>query len=86
MGIFLYKENKRGKARTGIEWRYQKKICGGGVVIAVFEYKAGFKWWRGNAWSSPRREKKKRKQGRKEDTYTYQGGQKGGKEMKKKKN
>lgn len=39
----------------------------------MFEYKAGFKWWRGNAWSSPRREKK-RKQGRKEDTHTYQGG------------
>ena len=32
----------------------------------MFEYKAGFKWWRGNAWSSPRREKKKkaRKEGR----------------------
>lgn len=52
----------------------------------MFEYKAGFKWWRGNAWSSPRREKKKEsKEGRKEDTHTYQGGQKGGKEMKKKK-
>lgn len=79
MGIFLYKENKRGKARTGIEWRYQKKICGGGVVIAVFEYKAGFKWWRGNAWSSPRREKKKEsKEGRKTHTHT-RGGRKAGK-------
>lgn len=51
----------------------------------MFEYKAGFKWWRGNAWSSPQREKKKEsKEGRKTHTHT-RGGQKGGKEMKKKK-
>ena len=65
MGIFLYKENK-GQSEDRDRVAITKKICGGGVVIAVFEYKAGFKWWRGNAWSSPG---EKKKQGRKEDTH-----------------
>ena len=63
MGIFLYKENKGAKRGQGSSGD-NKKICGGGVVIAVFEYKAGFKWWRGNAWSSPEKKKKARKEGR----------------------
>lgn len=63
-----------------------KKICGGGVVIAAFEYKAGFgfKWWRGNAWCRPRREIKKKV--RKEDTHTYQGAERRERNEKKKKN